>query len=630
MCGIAGIISNNPNHPAIHAFPNALNKLSKRGPDATGIVIEGGTILGHKRLSIIDTSNAGNQPMKDVSGRYTIIFNGEFFNYKDYYPELKADGIEFTSHSDTEVLLYLYIKYGKTCLDKVNGFFAFCIYDSLEKSYFIARDRMGIKPLLFTIHDNALIFASEMKVLLSLGVNRIIDRTSMHLYFQLNYLPGENSILENIKRLLPGHYLNFKLDTILEFNTIKQHCWYEVPYLEKTIITSYKQASDELEKRLEAAVTDRLISDVPLGCFLSGGVDSSIITALAAKHSNKLKTFSIGFSDEPQFDETRYAQEVAVHCKTEHLAFHLKSHDLLDALPSVLDYLDEPFADSSALAVFILSKETKKEVTVALSGDGADELFAGYRKHRAEWMFIKQPGFAKAARLISPVLSLQQGSRQSVLGNKLRQIHRFAEGASLSEAERYWRWCSISAWEDVDKLLKWTQEELITARVNELTNTINDSDFNSVLLNDCKLVLPYDMLVKVDQMSMANSLEVRVPFLDKRVVEWAFQLPPEMKIDKKHQKKIVKDTFKHLLPKDFFERKKQGFEVPLLNWLKADLSPLLDNYFEANFIEEQGLFNGAEILRIRKKLYSKHPGDATAKIWALLVFQHWYKNIFAN
>jgi len=630
MCGIAGIISNNPNHPTIQSFPNALDSLSKRGPDATGIVIDGGTILGHKRLSIIDTSTAGNQPMKDVSGRYTIIFNGEFFNFKDYYPELKADGIEFTSHSDTEVLLYLYIKYGKTCLDKVNGFFAFCIYDSLEKSYFIARDRMGIKPLLYTIHDNAVIFASEMKVLLSLGVNRTIDRTSMHLYFQLNYLPGENSILENIKRLLPGHYLAFKLDTIFEFNAIKQYCWYEVPYIENTIITSYKQASDELEKRLEAAVNDRLISDVPLGCFLSGGVDSSIITALAAKHTDKLKTFSIGFSDEPQFDETRYAQEVASHCKTEHQAFHLKSNDLLEALPNVLDYLDEPFADSSALAVFILTKETRKEVTVALSGDGADELFAGYRKHRAEWMFIEQPRLAKVARLISPVLSSQQGSRQSAIGNKLRQIHRFAEGASLSEAERYWRWCSISAWEDVDKLLKGTEEKLISLRVNELTHTINDRDFNSVLLNDCKLVLPYDMLVKVDQMSMANSLEVRVPFLDKRVVEWAFQLPPEMKIDKKQQKKIVKDTFKHLLPKDFFERKKQGFEVPLLNWLRADLSPLLDKYFETNFIEEQGLFNEAEIVRIRKKLYSKHPGDATAKIWALLVFQHWYKNVFAN
>jgi len=630
MCGIAGIISNNPNHPTIQSFPNALDSLSKRGPDATGIVIDGGTILGHKRLSIIDTSTAGNQPMKDVSGRYTIIFNGEFFNFKDYYPELKADGIEFTSHSDTEVLLYLYIKYGKTCLDKVNGFFAFCIYDSLEKSYFIARDRMGIKPLLYTIHDNAVIFASEMKVLLSLGVNRTIDRISMHLYFQLNYLPGENSILENIKRLLPGHYLAFNLDTIFDYGTIKQQCWYEIPYIENTIITSYKQASDELEKRLEAAVNDRLISDVPLGCFLSGGVDSSIITALAAKHTDKLKTFSIGFSDEPQFDETRYAQEVASHCKTEHQAFHLKSNDLLEALPNVLDYLDEPFADSSALAVFILTKETRKEVTVALSGDGADELFAGYRKHRAEWMFIEQPRLAKVARLISPVLSSQQGSRQSAIGNKLRQIHRFAEGASLSEAERYWRWCSISAWEDVDKLLKGTEEKVISLRVNELTHTINDSDFNSVLLNDCKLVLPYDMLVKVDQMSMANSLEVRVPFLDKRVVEWAFQLPPEMKIDKRQQKKIVKDTFKHLLPKDFFERKKQGFEVPLLNWLRADLSPLLDKYFETNFIEEQGLFNEAEIVRIRKKLYSKHPGDATAKIWALLVFQHWYKNVFAN
>lgn len=630
MCGIAGIISFHENHPLFEQLPAALNKLTKRGPDSSGIYTNKGVALGHRRLSIIDTSEAGSQPMTDSSDRYTIVFNGEFFNYRDFIEELISDGIQLKSHSDTEVLLYLYIKYGIKCINKINGFFSFCIYDKIEETVFIARDRFGIKPLVYTFHDNAFCFSSEIKSLLALGVKKSIDTSSLELYFQLNYLPGEHSMLKGIKRLLPGCQLLIDLKKKQDLLEITPENWYQIPYSSDGLIQSTSEASKELYSRLDNAVTKRLISDVPLGCFLSGGVDSTIVTALASSHTDHLKTFSIGFSDDPLFDETVHAEVVANHFKTDHQTFRLKSHDLLDALPEILNYLDEPFADSSSLAVFILSRECRKHVTVALSGDGADELFAGYRKHRAEWMMVQNSIQTRIAKAAAPVLNNFQGSRQSSIGNKLRQLHRFAEGASLSPQERYWRWCSISKIEDVNRLLKSTNEHETKSRIALLTSDVNESDLNSTLLNDCKLVLPFDMLVKVDQMSMANSLEVRVPFLDYEVVEWAFKLPAEMKIDKREQKKILKDTFKHLLPEKFFDRKKQGFEVPILNWLKTDLSPLLDQFFNQQFIEEQNIFNYNELVTIRKQLYSSNPGDATAKIWALLVFQHWFVNVYQN
>jgi asparagine synthase (glutamine-hydrolysing) len=630
MCGIAGIISLHENNALFEKFPIALNKLAKRGPDSSGIYINNGVALGHRRLSIIDTSDAGSQPMTDSSDRYTIVFNGEFFNYRDFIEELKSDGIHLKSHSDTEVLLYLYIKYGIKCINKINGFFAFCIYDKDEETVFIARDRFGIKPLVYAFHNDSICFSSEIKTLLALGVKKSIDTASLELYFQLNYLPGEYSMLEGIKRLLPGNQLLIDLKKEKNLSEITPESWYQIPYSSTGLIRSASEAGKGLYKRLDDAVSRRLISDVPLGCFLSGGVDSTIITALASLHTEHLKTFSIGFSDDPQFDETVHAEVVANHFKTDHQTFHLKSHDLLDALPEILNYLDEPFADSSSLAVFILSRECRKHVTVALSGDGADELFSGYRKHRAEWMMVQKSIQTRIVKAAAPALKNFHGSRQSAIGNKLRQLQRFAEGASMSPQERYWRWCSISKIEDVKRLLKSTHERETKRRTMLLTSDVNESDLNAMLLNDCKLVLPFDMLVKVDQMSMANSLEVRVPFLDYEVVEWAFKMPVEMKINKHEQKKILKDTFKHLLPKKFFERKKQGFEVPILAWLKTDLSPLLDQLFNQQFIEEQNIFNYNEIATIRKKLFSSHPGDATGKIWALLVFQYWFRNVYQN
>ncbi len=629
MCGIAGAIAfKNPDHSSLNKLEDALHCLSKRGPDAQGIYKDNSVALGHRRLSIIDITNSGNQPMTDQSGRYTIIFNGEFFNFQEYRQKLQNDGINFQSSSDTEVLLHLYIKEGEDCLKYINGFFAFCIYDKQERTVFIARDRYGIKPLLYYFDDEQFLFASENKALLTLGIPKVIDPISLQLYFRLNYVPGPWGMLKGVRRLQPGHFIKFSINS---FDHAHEHEWYSIPYkpIKELGNITYNNACKELYSRMDAAVERRLISDVPLGAFLSGGIDSSVVVALAANHVKDLHTFSIGFTDEPNFDETQYAETVALHCKTDHKVFRLSTNDLLEALPDALNYLDEPFADSSALAVNILAKETRKYVTVALSGDGGDELFAGYQKHRAEWMIRNRPVTAWMASMVSPTLKNFKGSRQSKIGNRLRQLHRFAEGSGLTPQERYWRWCCITSTKEVNQLLKSPSESEqyhLNERIQQLTKSVtNEDDFNQILLNDSQLVLPYDMLTKVDMMSMLNSLEVRVPFLDVNVVDFAFALPHTFKIDEKHQKKILKDSFKHLLPENFFERKKQGFEVPLLRWLKNDLSSMIDEYCNEDFLKSQQLFDPSTVKAMREQLHSQHPGEATARIWALLVFQVWWR-----
>jgi len=629
MCGIAGVIAfGDISHPSLNKLEDALLCLSKRGPDSEGIYRDKSVALGHRRLSIIDTSNLGNQPMTDPSGRYTIVFNGEFFNYREHKERLQNEGITFNSNSDTEVLLYLFIREGSDCLKYVNGFFAFSIYDKIDQTVFIARDRYGIKPLVYYFDEDHFVFASENKALIALGIPKKIDPISLQLYFHLNYVPGPWGMINGVRRLQPGHFIKLKLDNP---NHIHEEEWYTIPYqpISKNNNLNYQDACTGLVSRMDAAVERRLIADVPLGAFLSGGIDSSVVVALAANHVKNLHTFSIGFSDEPHFDETQYAEIVAKHCNTNHKVFRLSTNDLLEALPDVLNYLDEPFADSSALAVNILAKETRKHVTVALSGDGGDELFGGYQKHRAEWLIRNRPITAWMASMVSPTLKNFKGSRQSKLGNRLRQLHRFAEGSGLTAQERYWRWCCISSTKQVSQLLKHNTESEkyhLEERIDQLTKSINsDNDFNQVLLNDSQLVLPYDMLTKVDMMSMLNSLEVRVPFLDVNVVDYAFSLPSHFKIDEQHQKKILKDSFKHLLPANFFERKKQGFEVPLLRWLRNDLSGMLDEYLNEEFLISQQIFEPKTVKELREQLFSQHPGEATARIWAILVFQFWWR-----
>ncbi|TAE05284.1 MAG: asparagine synthase (glutamine-hydrolyzing), partial [Bacteroidetes bacterium] len=441
MCGITGIYAFNEigRFSSIH-LANSLNKLNKRGPDAQNMSLHHYVNLGHARLSIIDLSNAANQPMQDESERYTIVYNGEIFNYKDIKAKLEAVGEAFRTNSDTEVLLKAYIRWGADCLAMTNGFFALAIYDSQTEELFVARDRMGVKPLLVYQDEDKILFASEMKSLLAYNIVKELDYTALFAYLQLNYLPPQTTIFKNVRKLPAGHYMRIK-----GRDKIEERAFYTIPSPDTPRISvDYNVQKKQLNELLEASVQRRLIADVPLGCFLSGGIDSSVITALASRHTDKLNTFSIGYRDEKFFDETNYAQLVAKKFNTNHTVFSLTNQDLYAELFEMLDYIDEPFADSSALAVYILSKRTRQKVTVALSGDGADELFSGYNKHYGEYMMRKGGWKMNMLSALLPVWKALPKSRQTPFGNKIRQFQRFAEGSRVGEKQRYWQWATFA------------------------------------------------------------------------------------------------------------------------------------------------------------------------------------------
>lgn len=624
MCGIVGAYLFNTK-PEAHFLEKALHELRFRGPDSNGIYTHEHCSIAQARLSIIDTTQAAKQPMTDESGRYTIVFNGEIYNYATIKKEFQANGVHFKTESDTEVLLYAYIHRGADCIKEFIGFFAFVIYDAQEQSIFAARDRFGIKPFLYSHTDTHFFFASEMKALCQLPIDKNIDTDALFSYLQMNYIAGPKSIFASVKKLLPGHYL-----TIDKYGKLHIQAYYNISYPKQHNTISYEEAKKKLYELVHESIKLRMVADVPLGAFLSGGVDSSIVVATASKHKEKLNTFSIGYKDEPYFDETKYATMVAKQYNTEHTVFSLSNEDMFEHLNDILDYIDEPFADSSAIAVYILCKMTRKKVTVALSGDGGDEVFAGYNKHMALWRSKQQSVLNTFVKVGTPLWKLLPKSRNGAISNRIRQLERFGIGMQLNDAERYWRWCSFMDEEDA--------ATMIISKFQHNPNTYKDykdyftqhtnthQRFDDFLLSDMHLLLPNDMLTKVDLMSMANSLEVRVPLLDHRIVDFAFGLPTSYKIDAHQKKKILKDAFRHELPAIIFDRPKHGFEVPLLKWFKTGLYDMIYNdLLSASFIKEQNIFNPISIENLKKRLLTNNPGDAAAQIWALIVFQKWWK-----
>jgi len=635
MCGITGYYAFNNNAVKyLTKIAQSTEKLILRGPDNGDFYKDDKVALGHRRLSIIDTSTGASQPMTDNSGQYVIVFNGEIFNFSELsekYLQPVWQRIEGPrTSSDTEVLLYLLIEYGTQCLPWLDGFFAFAFYNKQSGELILARDPYGKKPLLYTLTDDYLAFSSEMKSLLAWDIPKAIDYTVLHQYLQLNYIPQPQSILKGVSKIMPGHYFKISSTGKSEYAT----------YYELKIRTAdydrytYEEAQQQLINKMDNAVQERMISDVPLGAFLSGGIDSSVIVALASRHTSKLKTFSIGYKDNPFFDETSYAELVAKQYKTEHTVFSLTNNDFLEHLYNVLDYIDEPFADSSAIPEYILCHYTRRHVTVALSGDGGDEVFAGYNKHAAEWK-MRQPSLVNSVvKAGLPVWKTLPRSRNNKVTNLFRQLHRFAEGANLPVKERYWRWASFNTRKQADALLhpnslRQVNTHVLDAEKAKLLSSFTNGDYNEVLQTDMKLVLLSDMLVKVDSMSMANSLEVRSPFLDHKVVDFAFSLPSSYKIDGTMKKKIVQDAFRSMLPAEIYNRPKHGFEIPLLDWFRNELWGLInDDLLKQSFVEEQGIFDVTAIEKLKKKLKSNNPEDSHATIWALIVFQYWWKKYY--
>lgn len=618
MCGIVGqIFFDTEALVNQKAMNRALSLLSKRGPDNQSSLQFGKAFLGHTRLSVLDVSDNSNQPFVDESGRYVLVFNGEIFNFRELRSELMKAGETFKTTGDTEVLQRLLIREGANVLNKLNGFFAFCFYDKVEHRAIIARDRYGIKPLVYHKGNEGVIFASEIKGLNPFIGKKSIDKQSLRHFFQFNYIAAPYTILKDVFKLEPGHYLEISNEEI------KKYAYYSLNSLPASR-DDYSTAKKNVYDLLHEATERRMIADVPVGTFLSGGIDSSIVSLIASKYTNNLSTFSIGFKDNSYFDETEYAELVARNIKSNHTVLKLANEDLLEAFEDAMEYFDEPFADSSALNMYILSRYTRKQVTVALSGDGADELFSGYNKHKAlfsaDQRGLKNMVVKATGELVAKSFPR---TRESKMGNLGRQLEKFSRGLKLTPHQRYMEWASFMREAQANGLVG----ELLILRPGLTYLTERITSFNDYLERDFRLVLEGDMLRKVDAMSMANSLEVRTPFLDVNLVDYVFSLPAKYKIDKFSRKKILKEAFQEELPKDIFNRAKKGFEVPLKQWFQRELKDKVDQLvFNREMIEEQDVLNWNELIEIKNTFYSGSSSDTIYNIWAVLSFQIWYRN----
>jgi asparagine synthase (glutamine-hydrolysing) len=620
MCGIAAIVGfTEAGKQQLTRIAQCPVLLRHRGPDKQQHLIEENFGFAHARLSIIDLSPQSDQPFTSHDKRFTLVYNGEIFNYRELREELQQRGITFHTDGDAEVLINLYRAYGREGIQKINGFFAFVLHDRQSKTFFAARDRFGVKPLYYYHSEDIFACASELRSLRALANERTIDKAALFAYLQLTYTPENCTLLKNMHKLAPGASL------FIENGGLSFEQYYSLSLPAQ--YSDLSEPSASLLELLDSAVQLRMVSDVPVASFLSGGIDSSVITALASRYNPGLQTFSLGFRGNAQLDESKFAGLVARKYNTKHHTFYLTDPEAEAEIGNFLDAMDEPFADSSAFNVYMLSKMTRRHVKVVLSGDGADELFAGYNKHRAEWMVRNQPAKTALLGAAAGLARLLPASREGKLANRVRQLDRFAKGAKLDAGERYWRWASFYSETLAARLLRpdASGQQSFQKRKQAYTSLLNE-DFNSVLLADARLVLPGDMLVKVDRMSMAHGLEVRNPFLDYRVVEFAFSLHAKHKLDARQQKKIVRESFRHLLPDEILNRSKHGFETPVRRWLRGVLRPYVEELLlNPSFIEQQGLFEYEELNRVVQKALSQDAGDSAAVVWALLIFNHWYK-----
>jgi asparagine synthase (glutamine-hydrolysing) len=606
MCGIAGIFYLNTS--PVKRFVNhqhILELLKHRGPDFQTYYESGHATLYHSRLQIIDTSQASNQPFVGDDKKQAMVFNGEIFNYKD----LQKTQSHLKTNGDVEVLFNLLRDQGTECLNTLNGFFAFAFYNEAANTLLLGRDRLGVKPLYYYKDNEVFAFASELKPLMELIGKQALNQQQIYTYFRLNYCAGKETIFENVYRLLPGEVIELKN------GNMNIATWYQAPKI---------NATKDFYTLLDDAVKLRLNADVPLGTFLSGGVDSSIISALAIKHKKDLNTFSIGFENEHFFDETHYSELVAKHIGSNHHVFKLKEHDFLHNIDAFLNCIDEPFADSSAFNFYMLSKFTQKQVKVALSGDGADELFKGYNKHKA--LLLSQNRSQRLmARTAGLMLGKANNSRDGKWNNKLRQLKKFNQLAKLSALEKQKFLASISNNNEVKHLLLQTSppsyfDGLFTTASSFSTFALEDTF-------DIQTVLADDMLVKADRFSMQHGIEIRNPFLDYRVLEFALNVNSSAKINKQQQKIILQQSFASLLPAEIFSRRKKGFELPLQKWLSLQLQNKLKNeWLNAEKITQQGLLNTQQVMALQDKLFSTNPEDSAAKVWAVIIFEAWLDN----
>ena len=628
MCGIYGYLS-----PTGTIDPTILRRmghpLKHRGPDDEGEVIldssEVSVGLGHKRLSIIDLSPAGKQPMANEDETIWITFNGEIYNFREIRKELEGKGHKFRSHSDTEVIVHLYEELGTKCLERLNGMFAFALWDAKQKSLFLARDRTGKKPLHYCVHRGHFLFASEIKALLQHPlVSREIDLKSLNKYLAYEYVPAPNSIFKAIKKLEPGYCLLFRGGA-----AVTSQYW-DIP-MEDYPISDRTEAQyiDELKELLERAVTARLeAADVPVGLFVSGGLDSGVVAAIARKAKETLECFSIGF-EEASFDESRYAQQVARSLGIKHHLKVFRAQEMLHMVERLPEILDEPLADPSILPLYLLSQFAAEHMKVVLSGDGGDELFAGYQTYQAHKLvtfYDALPGFVKES-VKAFAFRLPVSHKYLSLDFKIKQ---FLKGVGVSSEVRFFLWRGAFSNAERHALLRpEVRRELQNENAyEEIYRYVRKSgltkELERILYLSMKLYLQDNNLVTVDRASMANGLEVRSPLLDRDVVDFVCRLPMEYKLNGLKTKYILKKVAEELLPRNVVYRKKKGFGVPLAKWLTGELREFMLDYLSQERIERQGIFHYPCVSQlINEQLTMKK--DNRELLWTLLVFQTWYE-----
>lgn len=623
MCGIVGFVNANSRQINREVLEKMNTCIIHRGPDEDGFFVKENIALAMRRLSIIDLKG-GQQPIFSENRTKAIVFNGEIYNFQELKADLEKSGHKFYTNSDTEVIVHLYDEHGADCVQYLRGMFAFAIWDEADESLFIARDRVGKKPLLYSHQSNGdLIFGSEFRALLAHpDISREIDFEAIDHYLSYLCVPAPLTVYKQIRKLEPAHWLLWKN------GQIKINRYWTPNFHDKIKITE-AEAEEETLRILREATKMRMISEVPLGAFLSGGVDSSTVVALMAEASEKpVKTFSIGFEEE-DFSELKYAKKVADHIGAEHHEFIVKPN-AVEILPTLVEHYGEPYADSSAIPTYYVSRETRKHVTVALNGDGGDESFAGYERYLAMRLSEKYhqiPGFVRK-RFIETAVNLIPTSE--LKRSRMRDLKRFLKAASLPKVERYFRW--------VGAIDRQSKENLYT---EDFKNAVRDSDSSKIIrqwldksngngivdaamFTDQMTYLPNDLLVKVDIASMAHSLEARSPLLDHKVIEFAASLPENIKLKGNENKSLLKKVSSRLVPKEVLYRRKMGFGVPITHWFRGQMK----DYLQSNLLSDKFAKRGIVKKEVVSKLVSEHVNaekDHVWQLWTLLMLELWFQ-----
>jgi asparagine synthase (glutamine-hydrolysing) len=624
MCGIAGLVrfDSQPADPSI--VKRMTDAIAHRGPDGEGFLVSGAVGLGHRRLAIIDLSEAADQPLSNEDHTVHVIYNGEIYNFQEIRAELEARGHRFKSRTDSEVIVHGYEEWGTDCLTRFNGMFAFALWDDRLQRLWLVRDRIGVKPLFYAVSRDAIRFGSEIKaVIADPGVARRLDVDALQQYLAFNYLPAPNTLFRDVRQVEPGHYL-----LVDRSGTVRDVEYWDVKYDEGADGTE-KAYVEELSALLSDSVRLRLISDVPLGVFLSGGVDSSGVAYWMSRHqSQPVRSFSIGFQED-SFNELPYAREVAASVGAEHRERVLGA-DVGTMLPTIVRHAEEPTADSSMLAVYHLAELARRDVTVALSGDGADDILAGYETHQAYYVHRAYRALPSMLRrgVIAPLVQRLPPSNAKV--STTEKLKRFVAAGNQCAEDAHASWRMVFDGVTRRQLLAPLGESATTADPlqayrDSFARTNARHPLNRMLYVDTRLYLPADMLVKIDRMTMAHGLEAREPYLDYRLVEFAARLPVRFKLKRFTQKKyLLKAALDGRVPSRALYRKKQGFNVPKGNWMRDRLRPFVADMLSPRRIREQGLLDPATVARILESHFAARE-DHSHQIWSLLVLTSWFE-----